>query len=105
MPKFFASKPIENSGFGPPSGRTLGRERRTVMLAELVATIGLAVSTIVAVTVLSVGIARASVPGGIIDNEGGLFVIALVLGILFIGMGGLTVLSLPDHQRHKKTHS
>jgi hypothetical protein len=27
-----------------------------------------------------------------------------VLGLLFIGMGGLTVLSLPHHP-HKKSHS
>jgi len=100
MPKFFASKPIENSGFGPPSGRTLGRERRTVMLAELVATIGLAVSTIVAVTVLSVGIARASVPGGIIDNEGGLFGVALLLGLIFIALGGFA--ALPRDETHER---
>ena len=99
MPKFFASQPIENSGFGPPSGRTLGRERRTVMLAELVATIGLAVSTIVAVTVLSVGIARASVPGGIIDNEGSLFGVALLLGLIVIALGGFAV--LPRDETHE----
>jgi hypothetical protein len=44
------------------------------------------------------------VVGNVIDNEGGLFAIALLLGVLFIGLGGLTVLSLP-HNRHKKTHS
>ena len=100
MSKFFPSKPVENSGFGPPSGRTLGRERRTVMLAELVATIGLAVSTIVAVTVLSVGIARASVPGSIIDNESSLFGVALLLGLIFIALGGFAV--LPDDKTHDR---
>jgi hypothetical protein len=33
-----------------------------------------------------------------------LFAVALLLGLLFIGMGGLTILSLPHH-RHNKTHS
>jgi len=100
MSKFFTSQPVENSGFGPPSGRTLGRERRTVMLAELVATIGLALSTIVAVTVLSVGIARASVPGSIIDNESSLFGVALLLGLIFIALGGFAV--LPDDKTHER---
>ena len=53
---------------------------------------------------VSVGIARADVAGNVIDNESGLFAIALLLGLLFIGMSGLTILSLP-HGRHKKTHS
>lgn len=100
MSKSFRSKSVENSGFGPPCGRTLGRERRTVMLAELIATIGLAVSTIVAATVLSVGIARASVPGGIIDNEGGLFGVALLLGLVFIALGGFAV--LPNDKTHER---
>ena len=98
-------KPDFSAGFTPPPDRALGKERRTVAFAELIASLGLVVSTLVAVTVVSIGIARADVVGNVIDNEGGLFVIALVLGILFIGMGGLTILSLPDNQRHKKTHS
>jgi hypothetical protein len=82
----------------------LGGEHRTVVLAELVASLGLALSTLVAATVVSIGLAHADVVGNVIDNEGGLFVIALVLGLMFIGMGGLTVLSMP-HDRQKKTHS
>ena len=87
-------------GFTPPAGRALGREGRA---AELVATIGLALSVLVSATVVSIGVARADVATNVIDNEGGLFALALVLGLLFIGMGGLTALSLP-HPRHKKTH-
>jgi hypothetical protein len=52
---------------------------------------------IVVATVVSVGIARADVIGNVIDNEGSLFAVALLLGLLFIGMGGLTILTLPDH--------
>ena len=97
-------KPIQIAGFTSPAGRALGNERRAAILAELVATIGLAVSILVAATVMSIGVARADVATNVIDNESGLFAIALLLGLLFIGMGGLTALSLP-HPRHKKTHS
>jgi hypothetical protein len=92
-------KPIKSSGFTPPANRALGSEHRTVLITSL----ALAMSTLVAATVVSVGIARADVAGNIIDNEGGVFAIALVLGLLFVGMGGLTILSLPHHH-HKKTH-
>jgi hypothetical protein len=95
---------IQSAGFTPPASRALGSERRTAVFAELVATIGLALSVLVAATVVSIGVARADVATNVIDNEGGLFAIALLLGLLFIGMGGLTALSLP-HPRHKKTHS
>ena len=97
-------KDIQFAGFTSPAGRALGSERRTAVIAELVATIGLALCVLVAATVVSIGVARADVAANVIDNEGGVFAIALVLGLLFIGMGGLTALSLP-HPRHKKTHS
>ena len=97
-------KHIEFAGFTSPPGRALGSERRTVVFAELVTTISLALCILVAATVVSIGVARADVATNVIDNEGGLFAIALLLGLLFIGMGGLTALSLP-HPRHKKTHS
>ncbi len=97
-------KHISSGGFTPPTNRTLGGERRNVAVAELVASLGLALAILIAVTVVSVGMARADVIGNVIDNEGTLFLIALVLGLLFIGISGLTVLPLPHH-RHKKTHS
>jgi hypothetical protein len=97
-------KHIESPGFTPPADRILGTERRTVMLAELVATGALALSTIVAATAVSVGIARADVAGGIIGNEGSLFGIALLLGLLFIGMGGLSILTTPGHKSKKSQH-
>jgi len=84
--------------------RPLGGESRTVVMTELVASVALALSTLIAATVVSVGIARADVASNVIDNESGVFAIALLLGLLFIGMGGLTILSLPHHP-HKKSHS
>ena len=92
---------IDSPGFTAPNSRALGNERRTVALAELVAIVGLALSTIVAATVVSVGIARANVVGNVIDNEGSLFTVALLLGLIFIGMGGLTVFTLPGHKPKK----
>ena len=94
-------KPIESTGFTAPTARTLGHERRTVALAELVAIIGLALSTIVAATVVSVGIARADVGGIVIDHEGSVFAVALLLGLGFIAMGGLTYFTLPTHKPKK----
>jgi hypothetical protein len=96
-------QPVKSTGFTPPVGRKLGRERRSAALAELVASVALALGTIVAATVVTAGIARADVVGDVVGHEGSLFAVALVLGLLFIGMGGLTVLSLPaaKPRRHK----
>jgi hypothetical protein len=96
---------ISSEGFTPPGNRTLGTEHRAVATAEFIASIGLALCTLVAATVVSVGVARADVVSGVIDNEGGVFAIALLLGLLFIGMGGVTIISLPHQSRHRKTHS
>jgi hypothetical protein len=95
---------IQSAGFTPPAGRVLGSERRTAVFAELVATVGLTLSVLVAATAVSIGMARADVATNVIDIESGVFAVALLLGLLFIGMGGLTALSLPT-ARHKKTHS
>jgi hypothetical protein len=96
------NKHIEDTGFTAPTDHELGNERRTVVLAQLVAAAGLAFATIVAATVVSVGLARADVVGNVIDNEGGLTIISLLLGLLFIGMGGLTVLTMPHRQHPPK---
>lgn len=95
-------KPIEHSGFTPPSGRALGQEQRTVALAEMIAIVSLAVSTVVAATVVSVGIARANMASDVVGNEGGVFGVALLLGLIFLAMGGLTVFTLPG--RKPKEH-
>ena len=76
---------LENTGFTRPA------DRRSAALAELIASAGLALATIVIATVLTVGVARANVADGVIGNEGSVFAIALVLGLAFIGMGGLTL--------------
>ena len=92
---------ITSAGFAPPANRKLGAEHRTVAIAEFIASLSLAVSILV---VVSVSVARADVVSGVIDNEGGVFAIALLLGLLFIGMGGVTIVSLPTrHVTEKRT--
>lgn len=94
--------PIHSPGFSPRGHRKLGRERRAATFAELVATVGLVLSTIVAATVVSVGIARAEVATTIIDNETGLFAIALIVGLAFAAMGGITLVHLPGDKTHRQ---
>lgn len=91
--------PLENAGFHASVERARTKTQRTITLAELFAIGGLALSTLVAATVISVGAARAAVADGVIDNEGGLFALALLLGLIFIGIGGFSLLPPGDHRR------
>ncbi len=93
------TQPYERTGFEHPTRRQLRDERRSGALAELIATAALALSTIVAATVVSIGIARASAAGALLENEGSVFAIALLLGLVFIGMSGIGVLMLPGSRR------
>jgi hypothetical protein len=99
----FVMRRVEHSaGFrGPVSLHGSGVETRRVVVAELAAIAGLSLATLVAVTVVSVGMARAAVGDGIIDNDGGVFAIALVLGLAFVAIGGFAVL-MPGGRRHPR---
>lgn len=89
------------AGFrGPADPAVPGVESRRVVLAELAAIAGLTVATLVAATAVSVGIARASVVDGVIDNDGTLFTIALLLGLVFAAIGELSLLPGERHPRH-----
>jgi Mg2+/citrate symporter len=92
--------PLEGTGFTAPPEHSLGQERRAVALAALIASAALAISTIVAATVVSVGIARANVGDGVIDHEGSLFAVALLLGLIFIGIGSIHFLPPRRRSRH-----
>ena len=70
-------QPIEMTGFVPPAGRKLGRQRRVAAIAELIAGMALALGTIVAATVVTAGIARADVIGDVVGHEGSLFALPL----------------------------
>ena len=93
--------PVQTTGFAARP-RKLGRERRTAAVAELIATVVLGIGTLVAATAVTVGFAHAEVADSVIGHEGSLFAVALVLGLLFAGMGGLTVLSLSERPRRPR---
>ena len=93
--------PLEGTGFTALPEHTFGQERRSVAVASLVASLALAVCTMVVATAVSVGMARASVGDGVIENEGTLFVAALLLGLVaFIGIGSIAFLPRRD-ARHR----
>jgi hypothetical protein len=93
--------PFEGTGFIAPSEHQLGEERGTVAVASLVTSLVLMLSTIIAATVVMAGVARASAVDGVIDNEGTLFVLALLLGLVaFLGIGSIKLLPRRD-PRHR----
>jgi hypothetical protein len=56
----------------------------------LITTAALALSTAVAVTAVSIGIARADVVGAMANGDSTPFAVALFIGLLLSAMGGLT---------------
>jgi len=76
------------AGFTHPQKATRSMTQRAVAL-QLLATLVLTVSLVIAATVVSMGIARADTLGRIADNEA-TFAVALFFGLVMIGMGGLT---------------
>jgi hypothetical protein len=71
-------------------------KRRSIAFVELLTTAALALSTAVAVTAVSIGIARADVAGAVINGDGTAFAVALFIGLLVSGMSGLTALMAAD---------
>lgn len=93
--------PIDITGFEHPTHHERSVERRTVAVTQLVATAGLALCTLVAATAVSIGIARADTISAIVDNDMGTFALALLLGTVFAGMGGLTALMFPGPRERR----
>jgi hypothetical protein len=75
----------------PALGATESRER-PVAVVELMTTIGLALSTLVAATAVSIGIARAEVFGLRADGDMASLAIALLIGLLMLATGGLAAI-------------
>jgi hypothetical protein len=72
---------------------------RPVALVQLIATGALALSTLIAVTAVSIGIARADVLGThAADTGNATLAIAIFVGLLLSGMGGLTALMAGDRR-------
>jgi hypothetical protein len=67
--------------------------KQRVVAVELMAMVGLVVSLVIAVTAVSIGIAHAGTLGAIADAaDNGPFAVAIFLGLVMAGMGGLTAL-------------
>jgi hypothetical protein len=73
---------------------------RSIAVVELITTAALALSTAVAVTAVSIGIARADVFDAVTSGDRTPFALALFIGLLLSGMGGLTALMAADRTRH-----
>jgi hypothetical protein len=83
------------AGFARPCGRDRSASHRLAML-QLLASLTLAFSTLVAATVVTIGYARADALSVAADDDGGRFGVALLVSLLFAGMGGLTALMARD---------
>jgi hypothetical protein len=81
-------------------GRERARCSRPVALVQLIATVALALSTVVAATAVSIGIARAEAFAALPDAEVVPFAIALLIALLFSAMGGLTAVMADDRPRN-----
>ena len=81
---------------------TATQRTKSVAGVELIATVGLAFSTVIAVTAVSIGIARADVFAGTAHADSAPLAIALFIGLLLIAMGGFTAIMAeggPPRQR------
>ena len=72
---------------------------RSIALVELITTVALALSTAVAVTAVSIGMARADVVGAMTSGDGTPLAIALCIAFLLAAMGGLTVIVAVNPRR------
>src|SRR5689334_14695876 len=83
---------------GVASPPAAGGKHRSILVVELVTTAALALSTAVAVTAVSIGMARADVIGAVKQGDGASLAIAVFMALLFSGMGGLTALMARGHR-------
>ena len=72
---------------------------RPIALVELITTVALALSTAVAVTAVSIGMARADVVGAMTSGDSTPLAIALCIAFLLAVMGGLTVIVAVNPRR------
>jgi hypothetical protein len=90
---------IEDDAATSGRGAGAGSKHRSTACVELLTTAALAVSTAVAMTAVSIGIARADVAGAVVAGDGTPFAVALCIGLLLSTMGGFTVLTVCAPQR------
>ena len=78
---------------------TTESQPRSVALVELITTAALALSTVVAATAVSIGMARADVFGFSTGGDTAPFAIALLIGLLLLATGGLTAIMASGPKR------
>jgi hypothetical protein len=80
----------------PDSRQVSAPKHRSIAFVELMLTAALALSTAVAVTAVSIGIARADVLGAVTSGDAMPFAIALSFGLLLAAMSALTAIMAGD---------
>jgi hypothetical protein len=86
------------AGFASPAADTKFIKRRHAGV-ELIATVALAISLVIAATAVSIGAARAQVLGAVGDGRSASFAIAAFVGLTIAGvasMGSLTAMAVRD---------
>ena len=84
-------------GFASPTTEKKFSKRR-IAGVELIATVALALSLVIAATAVSIGMARAQALGAVGDSDDARFAIALFLGLVMAAMGGLTAIAARERQ-------
>ena len=79
----------------PPASK-----RGSMAFVELITTAALALSTAVAVTAVSIGIARADVAGSAAHEDATAFAVTLLVGFLLSGMS--SAIMAAGHRRHER---
>ena len=74
--------------------------QRPIALIELIITAALVLSTVVAVTAVSIGFARAEVAGAVPKGDGIPFAIALSIALLLTAMSAVTAISAATPRQH-----
>jgi hypothetical protein len=80
------------SGIEQEHRQACAPRHRSIAFVELITTAALALSTAVAVTAVSIGIARADVVGSVAKGNGAPFAVALLIGLLLSAAGALTAI-------------
>jgi len=76
----------------PDSRQASAPKHRSIACVELILTAALALSTAVAVTAVSIGLARADVLGAVTLGDATPLAVALSFGLLLAAMGALTAI-------------
>ncbi len=91
-------------GFASPTTEQNFSKRRYAGI-ELLATVALAISLIIAATAVSIGMARAQALGAVSHADGAPFAIAVFVGLLMAGMGTLTAIAAANRSATERSRN